>query len=135
MGRSLGRDRKRKAVSPAGNGGDSAITKDFSQRRDLNLKVVLLHHQSRPHDFEQLVLCDKPLASFDEREENIECPIAQQRRPIVDQELSRDRVQREAAEFVVRRHGNKGRKSAGNQAESTLSAALGRVAGKLFKRC
>ena len=146
--RSLGPTCERKAVAFAGDGSNGVGTEDLAQRRHLHVEVVLLDHQSRPRKVEQLVLGNHPLASLDESQQNIECALAQRRRLIVDQELSRVPGSAQSDRICSSPSRHQRRKFASNHAKSTLTAASGRVAAKerrfmdriyggfrVFKRC
>ena len=79
-------DGQREAVTPPGHRRDRLVPEQFAQRDDLHLEVVLLDHEARPHDIQQLVLRDRPVPALDECEQGVERPAAELDRLVVDRQ-------------------------------------------------
>jgi hypothetical protein len=74
--------------------------KDLAQGADLDLKVVLFHHEPRPDQLEQLVFGDQSFAPLDQGEQDIQRPCAQRHRLPVAEQLPGRRIQLEPAKAV-----------------------------------
>jgi len=99
-GRRVALQPRREAVAFPRDGCDRLRAECLAQGADLHLEVVLLHHQPRPGDLEQLVLGDQPVAAFYQRHQHIERPRPERYRSAVGQQLPRGRDQLEPAELV-----------------------------------
>ncbi len=100
-GEAAGSQRQREAIAAAGNGGDRVRPQDLAQRGHLDLEVVLLDDDRRPHPFDQLALGHQLPGPLDQRHQHVERARAQARRFAVDQQALLRGLQQEAAEAVV----------------------------------
>ena len=91
-------DRQLEPVATSRNRRQRARPQQLAQRRDLHLQVVLLDHQARPDERQQLVLRYQPARTRDQHHQQIERPRAQRHRLAVREQAPLGRLQREAAE-------------------------------------
>src|SRR5271154_374013 len=71
----------------------------FAQRADLNLQVLLRHHDARPHPAYEFVLCYERTVGLQKRQKEIESARAEVDRNTVGQELPPAQQHAETAEF------------------------------------
>ena len=71
----------------------------LAQRRNLELKIVLLDHHPRPHAAQELVLGDKSAPRFDQSDENIEGPATDRDGQPIREKLTAVRIETKAAKF------------------------------------
>ena len=93
------------AIAAPGNGRDRVGTEQLPQRRDLHLEVVLLDHEPRPDQVEELALGDDAVASLDQGEQQVEGARAERGRLAGDRQLALGERELEAVEAVAVGHG------------------------------
>jgi hypothetical protein len=71
----------------------------FAQRADLNLEVLLRHHDTRPHPAHEFVFCYERAVGLQKREQEIKRARAELDRNTVGQELPPAQQHAETAEF------------------------------------
>ena len=103
-GRRLRRTRRAaRSDSPARDRRQRARPEQLAQRRDLHLQVVLLDHQTGPHERQELVLGDEPARACDQRDQQVEAARPQRDRLAVGQQAMLPGLEGEVAETVGRR--------------------------------
>ena len=83
-GDTRGRGGQRELVAASGDGGNGLRTEHLAKRRHLHLQVVLLHHEARPHDTDQLVGGHDAIAPRRQRQQQVEGAAAQRHDLAVD---------------------------------------------------
>ena len=70
------------------NGGDRLRAQHLAQRRDLDLEIVVFHHQAGPHDVHQLFVGDDAIAARHQSDEEIEGAASQRDDSAVDMQAT-----------------------------------------------
>jgi hypothetical protein len=100
-GRRAGVGLEREPVAAAGQGGNGLGAQELPQRRDLHLEVVLLDHDARPDERQQLVLAHDARAVLDQCDQQVERARPERRRRAIHQHAPLGRTHLDGAESVA----------------------------------